>query len=108
MKAIILAAGIGERMRPLTNNLPKPMLPIDGKPILEYTLKLLKKHGIEEVKITIEGSSNDLVKNAGFNIKLFERIKTQQDLPDWVVYDLIESSGKLKGTHFDRQLKNAD
>jgi len=68
----------------------------------------LKKQGFEEIKITIEGSSNNRVKNAGFNIKLFERIKTTQDLPDWVVYDLIESSGKLKGTYFDRELKNAD
>ena len=68
----------------------------------------LKKQGFEEIKITIEGSSNNLLKKAGFNIKLFERIKTTQDLPDWVVYDLIESSGKLKGTYFDRELKNAD
>jgi len=71
-------------------------------------LKDLKKQGLEEIKITIEGSSNNLLKKAGFNIKLFERIKTKQDLPDWVVYDLIESSGKLKGTHFNSRIKNAD
>jgi hypothetical protein len=71
-------------------------------------LMQLKKQGFEEIRITIEGSSNNLLKNAGFNIKLFERIKNTQDLPDWVVYDLIESSGKLKGTHFDGRLKNAD
>ena len=52
MKAIITAAGLGERMRPLTNNLPKPMLPIGNKPILEYSLNLLKKYGINEVLIT--------------------------------------------------------
>lgn len=68
----------------------------------------LKKQGFDEIKITIEGSLNNLVKNAGFNIKLFERIKTTQNLPDWVVYDLIESCGKLKGTLFNRQLKNVD
>lgn len=51
MKAIILAAGKGERMRPLTNNLPKPMIPIDNKPILEYLIKLCKKHNINEIAI---------------------------------------------------------
>ena len=67
-----------------------------------------KKQGFEEIKITIKGSSNNLLEKAGFNIKLFEQIKTRQDLPDWVVYDLIESSGKLKDTHFERRLKNAE
>ena len=71
-------------------------------------LKELKKQGFEEIKITIEGSSINLLKKAGFNIKLFEQIKTKQDLPDWVVYDLIESSGKLKGTDFNVRLKNAE
>jgi len=52
MKAIILAAGIGERMRPLTNNTPKPMLLINNIPVLEYTVKLLKKYGITEIGIT--------------------------------------------------------
>ena len=53
MKAIVLAAGYGERMRPLTNNIPKPLLPINGKPILHYTLQLLKKNGIDEVVINL-------------------------------------------------------
>jgi bifunctional UDP-N-acetylglucosamine pyrophosphorylase/glucosamine-1-phosphate N-acetyltransferase len=48
MQAIILAAGKGTRMRPLTYDIPKPMLPISGKPILEYTLSFLPKE-IDEV-----------------------------------------------------------
>jgi len=51
MKAIILSAGKGERLRPLTNAIPKPMLPIAGKPILEYLILLCKKHGITEIVI---------------------------------------------------------
>lgn len=47
--AIILAGGKGERLRPFTNDRPKPMVEISGKPILAYQLDQLKKAGIEEV-----------------------------------------------------------
>ena len=51
MKAVILCAGKGERLRPLTENIPKPMIPIDNKPVLEYLIKLCKKHRINEIAI---------------------------------------------------------
>lgn len=50
-QAVILAGGLGTRMRPLTLTLPKPMIPIHNKPFLEYVVKLLKENGIEEVII---------------------------------------------------------
>ncbi len=52
MKGIILAAGIGERMRPLTDKTPKPMLAINGSPVLEYLIALFRKHGISDIGIT--------------------------------------------------------
>ncbi len=48
MKAVILAAGKGTRMKDLTNELPKPMLPVQGKPILEHILEGLRSVGIRE------------------------------------------------------------
>ena len=51
MKAVILAAGKGTRMRELTNELPKPMLPVQGRPILEHILEGLLAAGIREVCI---------------------------------------------------------
>ena len=51
MKAVILAAGKGTRMRELTNALPKPMLKVQGKPILEHILGGLSSAGIREVFI---------------------------------------------------------
>lgn len=48
-QAVILAGGLGTRLRPLTNNLPKPMIPINGKPFLEYIIKMLKEEGIKEI-----------------------------------------------------------
>jgi MurNAc alpha-1-phosphate uridylyltransferase len=49
--AMILAAGRGERMRPLTDSMPKPMLKVQGKPLIEYHLEALKRSGYERVVI---------------------------------------------------------
>ncbi len=51
MSAVILVGGRGERMKPLTDNLPKPMLPIKGKPILEHQINLLRKYGINNITL---------------------------------------------------------
>ena len=51
MKALVLAAGEGLRMGPLTENRPKPMLPVAGKPFLEHTLNALKEAGIREMLV---------------------------------------------------------
>lgn len=53
MKAIIMAGGYGSRLRPLTNLLPKPMVPIINKPIISFIVSLLKKHGIVDIAITL-------------------------------------------------------
>lgn len=51
MKAVILAGGEGTRLRPITCTVPKPMVPICGKPVIEYILELLAKHGCTEAII---------------------------------------------------------
>jgi phosphoheptose isomerase/dTDP-glucose pyrophosphorylase len=53
VRALVLAAGAGTRLRPLTADCPKPMVPIDGKPLLEHTLAWLRRHGIAEVAINL-------------------------------------------------------
>ncbi len=60
-KAIILAGGKGTRMKPMTNFLPKPMLRIHDKPILEHNIELLKRHGIKDIIISI-GHKGDKIK----------------------------------------------
>ncbi|HLK60604.1 MAG TPA: NDP-sugar synthase [Chthonomonadaceae bacterium] len=49
MKGIIIAGGLGTRMRPLTYRLPKPLLPVANRPFLEYQVALLRQHGIEDL-----------------------------------------------------------
>jgi N-acetyl-alpha-D-muramate 1-phosphate uridylyltransferase len=51
MKAMILAAGRGERMRPLTDFTPKPLLPVAGRPLIEYTVKQLVRAGFTDIII---------------------------------------------------------
>lgn len=53
MKAIVLAAGRGERMRPLTDTTPKPLLPISGKPLIVYHLEALARAGVREVVVNL-------------------------------------------------------
>ena len=62
MQAVILAAGIGKRLRPLTNDLPKAMVMVNGKPILEYTLGILPEV-IDEI-ILVVGYQKEKIKGA--------------------------------------------
>lgn len=52
-KAIILAAGQGTRVRPLTKTVPKPMIPILGKPVMEYLIEHLARHGVKEIMVNL-------------------------------------------------------
>jgi len=53
MKALVLAAGKGERLRPLTESIPKPMLELGGRPLIHYALMMLKRAGITQVAINV-------------------------------------------------------
>ncbi len=74
MKAIILAAGLGTRLRPLTNALPKPLLPVAGTPLILWNLLLLRRHGIMEVIINLHHLGHLIEKELGdgsrFGMKL--------------------------------------
>lgn len=53
MKAVILAGGEGTRLRPLTSNQPKPMLPMVNRPMLEHIVELLARHGFDDIVVTV-------------------------------------------------------
>ena len=62
MKALILAAGLGTRMRPLTSNMPKPLIPVAGKPYLEHIITNLRKEGVTDIYLLL-GWLQQKVKN---------------------------------------------
>src|SRR5437870_11549563 len=53
MCAVVMAGGEGTRLRPLTSNQPKPMVPIVGKPCMEHILELLRAHEMTDVVVTV-------------------------------------------------------
>jgi len=51
MKAMILSGGRGKRLRPVTDTIPKPLIKINGKPLIEWKINYLKKFGIKDIII---------------------------------------------------------
>ena len=60
MKAVIMAGGEGTRLRPLTSNLPKPMMPLVNRPMMEHIVNLLKGHGFDEIVVTVAFMANTI------------------------------------------------
>jgi mannose-1-phosphate guanylyltransferase/phosphomannomutase len=53
VKAVIMAGGEGSRLRPLTSNQPKPMMPLANRPMMEHIVDLLRRHGFDEIVVTL-------------------------------------------------------
>ena len=60
MKAMILAAGKGTRVRPITQTIPKPLIPILQKPVMEFLLELLRKHGFNQVMVNVSHLAEEI------------------------------------------------
>jgi mannose-1-phosphate guanylyltransferase/phosphomannomutase len=54
MKAVVMAGGEGTRLRPMTSSMPKPLLPVVNRPIIEHVFRLLRRHGMTEVVVTVQ------------------------------------------------------
>ena len=89
-KAMVLAAGYGTRLKPLTDRMPKPLVPVAGKPMIEYALDQLRAYGIEEVIINVSHLKDQLTayvsKSRGLTIKISEETEP------------LETGGGLKKT----------
>lgn len=60
MKAVILAGGEGTRLRPLTSNQPKPMMPLVNRPMMEHIVRLLAEHGFDDIVVTVAFLANQI------------------------------------------------
>lgn len=90
IKAVLLAGGKGERLRPLTLNTPKPLLTIAGKPILEHQLAALKKSGINKVILCTSYLSDKIKEHFGDG----KRFGVEIEYPDEP--DMLGSGGAVK------------
>ena len=74
LSAVIMAGGYGKRLLPLTESVPKPMLPVGDRPLLELTIRQLRRSGIRDVKLTTHYLSESIVNHfgdgEGFGVKL--------------------------------------
>lgn len=74
MNCIIMAGGFGTRLRPLTNNLPKPMVPMANRPMIDYIIELLKKHSIKDLTALLyfqpENLKNHLGDGSAFKVSM--------------------------------------
>ena len=78
---MILAAGRGERMRPLTDRLPKPLLPVRGKPLIEYHLERLAQAGVERIVINLAWLGNMIREALGDGSRFGVRIDYSDEAP---------------------------
>lgn len=60
MKAMILAAGKGTRVRPITHTIPKSLIPILEKPVMEFLLELLRKHGFNQIMVNVSHLAEEI------------------------------------------------
>jgi len=87
---MILTAGLGKRMQPLTNKKPKPLLEIGGSTLLERAINLLINHGVEEITINIHHLANQIEKFVSdFKSKIKINTSNEQDL-------LLDTGGGVK------------
>ena len=74
MKAILLAGGQGTRLKAVTGDLPKPLVPLLGRPLAEHILRLLRKHGVTQVCAAVRYRPEDVMKTLGDGNRLGMRI----------------------------------
>src|SRR5436305_14464051 len=60
MKAVIMAGGEGSRLRPLTSNQQKAMMPLANRPMMEHIIRLLREHGFDELIVTVAFMANNV------------------------------------------------
>ncbi len=90
MKAMILAAGRGERLRPLTERVPKPMLVVGGEPLIVHQVRWLRRAGIREVVVNLHHLGNQIERALGNGDDLGVRIRYSREP------ELLDTGGGIR------------
>ncbi len=90
MRAIILAAGFGTRLKPLTLGLPKPMFPVLNRPLLEHTLNFLSSNGIQDIIINVHHLPEKIVEHFGNGADFGVRLQFSRE------EEILGTAGGLK------------
>src|SRR3990172_4213351 len=86
MEAVILAGGQGTRLRPHTAEIPKPLLQVGGKPIVEILLKQMQKTGVTQVCLAVNHLSEQIINTIGNGKKYGLKLKySKEELPQSTV-----------------------
>ncbi len=97
MKAVIMAGGEGTRLRPLTANQPKPMLPMANRPMAEHVVNLLRRHGFDDVVVTVAFLANQIRTYFGdgseFGVRMVYAI---EDSPLGTAGSVLDARDELK------------
>ncbi len=100
MKAMILAAGKGTRVRPITYTIPKPMIPILQKPVMEFLLELLRKHGFDQIMVNVshlaEEIENYFRDGQRFGVQIAYSFEGKIDDDGKLVGEAIGSAGGMR------------
>jgi N-acetyl-alpha-D-muramate 1-phosphate uridylyltransferase len=91
MQAVILAGGLGTRLRPLTHDIPKAMVVVNGRPFLEYEVELLRESGIDDIVICVGYLADSIQDHFGDGGRFGVGIRYSHDGPD-----LLGPAGALK------------
>src|SRR5581483_4837737 len=91
MQAVILAGGLGSRLRPLTARVPKCMLSVQGRPFLEYQLELLRSSGFRDILLCISYLGEQVVSHCGDGSRFGIRLDYS-----WERGELLGTAGALK------------
>jgi len=94
MKAIILAGGRGKRLKPITDDVPKPLVLIKNIPIIEWQIKYLKRFGIDEI-IICTGYKQEMIENYLVTRKLGSKIKYSIEKSPLGTGGAIKKAGKM-------------
>ena len=100
MKAVLMAGGFGTRIQPLTINLPKPMIPLVNRPIIQHIIELLKRHGIDELILLLYHQPETIKNFFGDGSEFGVRITYVTPLEDFGTAGAVKAAAKYLDERF--------